>query len=1022
MAEARREEEEELKDASVLCNRNQATDRSERNKPDQIQPSSRPLASIRAAFKRTSGRTPSQSDHTRDRRRPEITIVSAEPLASTSWFPGASALPSPQPVWGASIPVAAKPPPSYDQVIKEKTQEQDVTPTPPPRRSHTTTIATQTDTVDTANSPDPECRTPSQSSSCEAPKLKRPPKPPRPSFSVKPNPAPRESPLLIAEPALNQRETKSTHTEDIASVNAPLINAIHLNTTDYPNRSPAACTASGLELEPSELRSISDNIVPDVSNPDPSSPSDSSRIQAPRPVPRPRTRPSKPVRTEVKVQTLVRIKDSGDALQVISDSSRDSPPNPYLKELLEVFNSDAVADLSDSGGSNCELSDESGDDSSDMSIRTKIQAFEGQVSTNDHVGTPVPVPKPRNQQSKPPMLAPKPALVPQPSVKRQIDENHNESGNEVASVASKLVPALVPRPVPPKKPSIDQRDDPTVVTPKAALLPPPRPPLQNKPISFLPEETPMTKAPPPVLRKPSRELLNHNNHNSTSLSSAPSGATEWPNLRSSRVYSGQSKQENEIADSPAPAPTPPKPVRGVEGSFNRGGVMRKPTMIRVPSTSGKLADDSQDAPPPLPVQMPVGGPPPPSQKNSFRSQDFGSGSSPEPLLPPRPASVKVLPPRPPPAKAGPDRPPPPRKEAFQPPASVSSVAKGASANEGQYQERRSSKTPKKGPVLPPRPKPGHPLYNKYTLEIPHAIAEFDCNGTNPGELSFQKNEVLVLLDQIDSKTFECQAGAVSGRVQKSYMKIITPLSAHSLEEAPQNTQPEPSGNGGMQVQALHDFIPEGPGELHLRAGDVVGQVEQLDDEWYLGTLRGVTGFFPISYVKLTVRSSKPISQSAVPSTHAKTLPEAPSSGPRCVARFAFEAEHSDELMFCEGDVIQLHEYIGQDWARGKLGTCVGIFPLNYVEIIEDLPAQTASDAGQTKIALPGMVSSPSMSSNPNQAEWAEALYDFTAETDDDLPFQQGDRILVTAHMDEEWCSGRVHGREGVFPKAFVQFS
>lgn len=330
---------------------------------------------------------------------------------------------------------------------------------------------------------------------------------------------------------------------------------------------------------------------------------------------------------------------------------------------------------------------------------------------------------------------------------------------------------------------------------------------------------------------------------------------------------------------------------------------------------------------------------------------------------------------------------------------------------------------KKGPALPPRPRPGHQLYNKYTLEIPHAIAEFDCNGTNPGELCFQKNEVLVLLNQIDSKTFECQAGAVRGCVQKSYMKIITPLSAPPPEESPQNFQPDASGNGGMQVVAVYDFIPEGPGELHLKAGDVVGQVEQLDSEWYLGTLRGATGFFPINYVKVMSTSS----QSTGPPVHAKTLPDTVNSGPRCVARFSFEAEHSDELAFSEGDVIQLEEYIGQEWARGKLGTVVGIFPLNFVDIIEDLPAQAPSGPGQTKIALPGMVPSPNMSSKPNQAEaeqveWAEALYDFTAETVDDLPFQQGDCILVTAHLDEEWCSGRVNGKEGVFPKAFVQFS
>ena len=61
-------------------------------------------------------------------------------------------------------------------------------------------------------------------------------------------------------------------------------------------------------------------------------------------------------------------------------------------------------------------------------------------------------------------------------------------------------------------------------------------------------------------------------------------------------------------------------------------------------------------------------------------------------------------------------------------------------------------------------------------------------------------------------------------------------------------------------------------------------------------------------------------------------------------------------------------------------------------------------------------------SESEQGEWAEALYDYTAEADDDLPLRQGDRILITAHIDEEWCSGRANGREGVFPRTFVQFS
>lgn len=45
---------------------------------------------------------------------------------------------------------------------------------------------------------------------------------------------------------------------------------------------------------------------------------------------------------------------------------------------------------------------------------------------------------------------------------------------------------------------------------------------------------------------------------------------------------------------------------------------------------------------------------------------------------------------------------------------------------------------------------------------------------------------------------------------------------------------------------------EGPGELGLRAGDVVTMVEPVDSDWSRGTCRGSTGFFPVNYVKVLV--------------------------------------------------------------------------------------------------------------------------------------------------------------------------
>ncbi|KAK5926235.1 hypothetical protein CgunFtcFv8_021825 [Champsocephalus gunnari] len=172
MAEVRGEAEGEV--------RSQATDHPERTKPDHLHSSQGPLSSIRAAIKRT--RTTSQSDPTRERRRPEITIVSAEPLVSNDWFSGTSGLfpRPPQSGWSPGLQAVPQPPPSYDQVIQEKTQEEHIfKPTAAPRRTTcTSSSATQTEPVR------------KETSSAAAKSGKKPQKPPRPSL---PKPVDRES-------------------------------------------------------------------------------------------------------------------------------------------------------------------------------------------------------------------------------------------------------------------------------------------------------------------------------------------------------------------------------------------------------------------------------------------------------------------------------------------------------------------------------------------------------------------------------------------------------------------------------------------------------------------------------------------------------------------------------------------------------------------------------------------------------------------------------------------------------------
>lgn len=213
-----------------------------------------------------------------------------------------------------------------------------------------------------------------------------------------------------------------------------------------------------------------------------------------RPRPRPRSKVDlQPINREVKVQTLVKLREDGlatiAARTAAVGAKQDPSQGKYLTELLEAFSSDdwGSPDRHSDSSEHSQSDNEEGEAEEDMAtLKARIQAFEqqpvvdgcfGDSNNTDFVSSkrPEPRPRPRLQglpaKSVPPAVAPKPKNIlnaPKPSNKMFWEEGCSTAVNTDSSNSTDLKTAGTSQAADESPPSFPSKCGSALVTPKPA--------------------------------------------------------------------------------------------------------------------------------------------------------------------------------------------------------------------------------------------------------------------------------------------------------------------------------------------------------------------------------------------------------------------------------------------------------------------------------------------------------------------------------------------------------------------------
>ncbi|XP_064604049.1 uncharacterized protein LOC135469347 isoform X1 [Liolophura sinensis] len=172
----------------------------------------------------------------------------------------------------------------------------------------------------------------------------------------------------------------------------------------------------------------------------------------------------------------------------------------------------------------------------------------------------------------------------------------------------------------------------------------------------------------------------------------------------------------------------------------------------------------------------------------------------------------------------------------------------------------------------------------------------------------------------------------------------------------------------VEVKVNFDYDAEQHDELTIRVGDIIKNVSTPEGGWWEGELNGKKGLFPDNFVEVIKNPEKSkdrdkhdkekdgadiTAQRSSTKGHVAELANKLRDGVhigggppkkreslnkkklKAKASFAYTPENDDELALEVGDVLEILKQEEEGWWEGNLNGKVGMFPSNFVELLDE---------------------------------------------------------------------------------------